>query len=96
MIGILMVRKLGSSRFWQKISLNNSSENYFSSTSKKDYLDQKGITLSKLRPAGTIKLNGERVDAVSEGGFIDKGKKVKIVSVSGSRIVVREISEEEK
>jgi len=51
--------------------------------------------LSKLRPAGTIKLNGERVDAVSEGSFINKGQKVKVISVSGSRVVVRKISEEE-
>ncbi|SDC79462.1 membrane-bound serine protease (ClpP class) [Halanaerobium congolense] len=94
-IGILMVKKFGTSRFWQKISLDNSSENYFSSTSKKDYLNQEAVTLSKLRPAGTIKVGEERIDAVSEGSFIEKGKKVKVVSVSGSRVVVRKISEEE-
>ena len=73
----------------------NNSKNYFSSSSKKDYLDQEAETLSKLRPAGTIEIDGKRVDAVSEGAFIEKGKKVKVISVSGSRIVVREISEEE-
>jgi len=94
-IGILMFKKFGSSRFWKRISLESNSENYFSSASKKDYLNQEGETLSKLRPAGTIKLNGERVDAVSEGSFINKGQKVKVISVSGSRVVVRKISEEE-
>lgn len=94
-IAIFMIKKFGSSRFWKRISLESNSENYYSSSSKKDYLNQEAETLSKLRPAGTININGKRVDAVSEGGFIEKGKKVKIISVSGSRIVVREISEEE-
>lgn len=94
-IGIVMIKKFGSSRFWKKISLESSSENYFSSSSKKNYLDQKAKTLSKLRPAGTIELNGERVDAVSQGSFIDKGQQVKVISVSGSRVVVRQITEEE-
>lgn len=95
-IAIFMVKKVGSSRFWKRISLESNSENYYSSSSKKDYLNQEAETLSKLRPAGTINLGGKRVDAVSEGGFIEKGKKVKVVSVAGSRIVVREILEEEK
>jgi membrane-bound serine protease (ClpP class) len=94
-IAIYMVKKFGTSRFWKRISLESNSENYYSSSSKKDYLNQEAETMSKLRPAGTINLDGKRVDAVSEGGFIEKGKKVKVISVSGSRIVVREISEEE-
>jgi len=92
---IFMVKKFGISRFWKRISLESNSENYYSSSSKKDYLNQEAETISKLRPAGTIKLAGKRVDAVSEGAFIEKGKKVRIISVAGSRIVVREISEEE-
>ncbi|RAK10340.1 membrane-bound serine protease (ClpP class) [Halanaerobium saccharolyticum] len=95
MIAVFMIKKVGSSRFWRRISLESNSKNYFSSASKKDYLNREAETMSKLRPAGTIRIDGKRVDAVSEGGFIEKGKKVKVISVSGSRIVVREISEEE-
>jgi membrane-bound serine protease (ClpP class) len=94
-IAIFMFKKIGSSRLWRRISLESSSKNYYSSSSKKDYLNQEAETISKLRPAGTIKLEGKRVDAVSEGAFIEKGKKVKVISVAGSRVVVREISEEE-
>ena len=32
-----------------------------------------------------------RVFVVSEGGFIDKGKSVKILSVDGNRILVRKL-----
>jgi membrane-bound serine protease (ClpP class) len=92
---VFMFKKFGSSRFWKRISLESNSRDYYSSSSKKSYLNQEAKTLSKLRPAGTIEIEGKRVDAVSEGAFIEKDKKVKIISVSGSRVVVREISEEE-
>ncbi|MFP4021091.1 MAG: NfeD family protein [Halanaerobium sp.] len=94
-IAIIMFKKFGSSRFWKRISLVNNSMNYYTSSSKKDYLDQEAKTLSKLRPAGIIEIEGKRIDAVSEGAFIEKDKKVKVISVSGSRVVVKEISEEE-
>jgi membrane-bound serine protease (ClpP class) len=32
-----------------------------------------------------------RLDVVSEGTFIEKGKKVKVVEVEGNRVVVREL-----
>lgn len=94
-IAIFMFKKFDSSRFWRKISLETNSKNYYSSASKKDYLDQIGITISKLRPAGTIEIDGKRVDAVSEGDFIEKGKNVRVISVSGARVVVKEILKEE-
>ena len=43
-------------------------------------------------PARLI-LDGERIDVVSEGSYIDRGKNVTIVKVEGSRIVVRESEE---
>jgi len=53
-----------------------------------------GETLTILRPSGTAVLNNERLDVVSEGGYIGQGKKVKVISVAGSRTVVREVTEE--
>ncbi|HEO72724.1 MAG TPA: hypothetical protein ENN80_15815 [Candidatus Hydrogenedentes bacterium] len=41
-----------------------------------------------LRPAGTILIDGERIDAVSDGQFIEKGAQVKVMEVRGSRVVV--------
>ncbi|WP_420795037.1 NfeD family protein [Halanaerobium hydrogeniformans] len=96
LIAFIMIKKLGTSRFWNKISLEKSSEGYYSSSDKKDYVGRKAVTITKLRPAGTIEIDNSRVDAVSEGGFIEKNSTVEVVSVSGSRIVVREIEEEAK
>jgi membrane-bound serine protease (ClpP class) len=51
-----------------------------------------GEVHSALRPAGTVNINGKRVDAVSEGSFIDKGARVRVLEVHGSRVVVEQIN----
>ena len=48
-----------------------------------------------LRPAGTILVGKDRIDAVSDGTFIEEGKTVVIITVNGNRVVVEEVSEEE-
>ncbi len=50
-----------------------------------------GLTLTPLRPAGMAKIDGKRVDVVSEGGFVAQGTEVKVVGAEGSRIVVRQL-----
>lgn len=49
-----------------------------------------GITLTKLRPAGKVNIDGRRVDVIAQGQMVAKGSSVEVVEVSGSRIVVRE------
>lgn len=56
-----------------------------------DLIGKVGVTFTPLRPAGTVIIDDERLDVVSEGSFTEKDKKVKVVKVEGSRIVVREI-----
>jgi membrane-bound serine protease (ClpP class) len=50
-----------------------------------------GRTLSALRPSGVTDFDGQRVDTLSEGGFIEAGKWVRCVDVRAGRVVVREI-----
>ncbi len=66
-------------------------DGYVSNVNRTDLLGKEGITLTILRPAGTIVINNERIDAVSEGGFIEQDAKVKVIEVEGARIVVREV-----
>ncbi|HLR73753.1 MAG TPA: nodulation protein NfeD, partial [Virgibacillus sp.] len=63
---------------------------YVSSVSRMELMGLEGITVTPLRPAGTALLDGERIDVVSEGGFIEENKRVKVVNVEGMRVVVRE------
>jgi membrane-bound ClpP family serine protease len=66
-------------------------DGYVSNVNRTDLLGKEGIALTILRPAGTVIINNERVDVVSEGGFIDQNAVVKVIKVEGARIVVREL-----
>jgi membrane-bound serine protease (ClpP class) len=50
---------------------------------------QSGQSLSPLRPAGVALIDGQRVDVVTNGGFIESETEVEVVAVEGSRVVVR-------
>lgn len=55
------------------------------------WLGRTGRTLTPLRPAGIIEIDGERLDVVSTGDAVDVGHLVKVIRVDGNRIVVRSI-----
>jgi membrane-bound serine protease (ClpP class) len=59
----------------------------------KDLLGAEGVVLSTLRPVGTVDFSGRRIECVAEGGFVEKGKKVKIISVESTQLKVRVIEE---
>ncbi len=46
------------------------------------------VTESGLRPSGRVEINGQLVDAVSTGDFLDPGTAVRVTEVSGNRVVV--------
>jgi membrane-bound serine protease (ClpP class) len=66
---------------------------YVSNVNRTELVGRIGKTSTPLRPAGTVELDGERIDVVSNGSYIDKGKSVIIIKVEGSRVVVRESEE---
>jgi membrane-bound serine protease (ClpP class) len=55
------------------------------------WLGKHGTAASTLRPAGIADIEGERVDVVSDGEFIDAGEPLTVVRVDGNRIVVRRL-----
>jgi len=54
-------------------------------------IGKQGVSLTQLRPAGAIRIDGRRLDAVAESGLIEKGKNVKVLRVTGSSLVVKEV-----
>jgi membrane-bound serine protease (ClpP class) len=50
-----------------------------------------GIALTDLRPAGTADIAGERLDVVSEAGWITAGSPVRVLRAEGYRHVVRAV-----
>jgi membrane-bound serine protease (ClpP class) len=55
------------------------------------WLGKRGTAASTLRPAGIADIEGDRVDVVSDGEFIDAGEAITVVRVDGNRIVVRRL-----
>lgn len=92
---VIMVKFLGKNLdLLKRIILNdstNTESGYVSNVNRLELIGKTGLTRTPLRPSGTIVIEDERIDAVTEGGYIDKEKQVKVVKVEGSRIVVREI-----
>jgi len=54
-----------------------------------------GVVLTPLRPVGMCDFSGQRLECVAESGYVDKGKKVKVIDVESTQLTVREIEVEE-
>jgi len=90
----IIIKKLPSSKLWKKIILTNTSsteQGYVSSVDYSQYLNKEGIVLTELRPSGSVEIDDVLVDVVSEGKFISKGEKVRVVKIEGMRIIVRKV-----
>lgn len=55
------------------------------------FVGREGEALTPLRPAGIAEFDGVRLNVSSEGGFIEKGTRVRIARADGSTVVVRAI-----
>jgi membrane-bound serine protease (ClpP class) len=51
-------------------------------------IGREGCTESKLRPAGIAIVDGERLDVVSEGDYLEENTRIRVQRVDGNRIVV--------
>ncbi|ARD49552.1 hypothetical protein SporoP37_16355 [Sporosarcina sp. P37] len=100
-IGMVVIMKF----FGKKLHLLNkiilmdtmdTESGYVSNKNRTELLQKVATTLTPLYPSGVAELDGERIDVVSEGRYIESGKEVVIVAVEGFRIVVREKKEEEQ
>jgi membrane-bound serine protease (ClpP class) len=95
---VIIVRVFGTSKLWHRISLEESQTKdlgYIAAPKDIAILGKAGYTLTTLRPAGIVEVDGDRFDVVSEGGFIAKGEEVEIIKVEGSRVVVRAVKSKE-
>ncbi len=55
------------------------------------FLGREGQTLTVLNPVGFADFDGVRLNVVSEGTYLEKGARVKVTQVEGTKIIVREI-----
>ena len=53
-------------------------------------IGKRGVAITLLRPAGTVKIDRKRYSVVTQGEYIEKGKEIEIIEVEGNRVVVKE------
>jgi membrane-bound serine protease (ClpP class) len=55
-------------------------------------IGDEGIADSPLRPAGRAMFGDDYVDVVSEGLFVDQGDRIRVIRISGNRVMVRKVT----
>jgi membrane-bound serine protease (ClpP class) len=86
-----LVRHLPTSARWRGLILQteaSSDAGFVSADLRPDLVGQQGVALTDLRPSGTAQVAGERFDVVSEGGFVPRGGRVRVIRSEGYRVVV--------
>jgi membrane-bound serine protease (ClpP class) len=63
-------------------------EGYISAPERRDLVGKEGVAETDLRPSGVVVVGDERVDVVSEAGFVAKGARVRIIRAEAYRLVV--------
>jgi membrane-bound serine protease (ClpP class) len=91
-----LVRQLPTSRRWSGILLRDATDKesgYVSEPDRDELIDAVGVAITDLRPSGTIQVGEERLDVVSDTGFIAKGSRVRVIRWEGYRHVVEPADE---
>jgi len=60
-------------------------------TEPEKWLGYEGVALTDLRPAGSARLDGEKVDVITSGEHLESGARVRVVRVDGPSIFVRRL-----
>lgn len=95
--GIFLLRRVPRTGIWRKISLEAKLEDPgFKDEDPENpvvVVGAVGRALTPLRPAGTVEIEGVRVDAVSDGPFIPSGAATQVVRVFGTRVTVKQLAD---
>jgi membrane-bound serine protease (ClpP class) len=90
----LVVRNLPTSDRWRGIFLRTASaatDGYVSGDLRDDLVGRVAVALTDLHPGGTVQLDGERLDVVTEGDYVGRGARVRVLRSEGYRLVVQPI-----
>ncbi|QAS54175.1 NfeD family protein [Halobacillus litoralis] len=94
---LLFLKVFKRRQMWTKMTLNNQLSSEMGYNSMKEtyqFLKGKiGKARTDMRPVGTIQIEGEDYSAVSNGQWISRNDKIEVVSVDGTRILVKKIED---
>ena len=83
---IAIVKKTG---LYNKVVLRDKQDmKDFDESTLEGMVGAEGLTQTTLRPFGVAVFDGKHIDVTSDGDFIDRGCKVRIVKISGKTVTV--------
>lgn len=85
------IKSLKSGRLNKTIVLNENMHESKAVELDTSLVGKTGITLCELRPTGIVKIEDKRIDAVSEGEFIEKGAKIYVYKVEDFKLIVKRL-----
>jgi len=91
-VGVAVLRHLPASVQFEGVLLKEgqpSDEGFVSAPTRVDLIGQEGFALSDLRPIGTAVFADERVDVTTDGEYIAKDTRVRVVRADNMKVVVR-------
>ncbi len=95
---VLLFKVITKTNFWAKLTapgMESRKEGYSSFIGLENLEGYSGTADTDLRPSGWILVQEQRIFVITEGTFINKGDPVKILSVDGNRVLVRQIQNKE-
>ena len=81
---------------WNPFVLWDRQQNSAGYTGGSDFsalLGKQGVALTKLRPAGTVLIEGKRYDVSSMGDFLPKDSQIVVTKVEGNKLFVDLVKE---
>jgi membrane-bound serine protease (ClpP class) len=91
---LVLVRFVVKSKTWRRIVLEDKQEKvqgfHASSENLAKLIGKRGIAFTPLRPAGIALIEDQKIDVMTEGGFIERNQQIEVILVEGNRVVVRE------
>jgi membrane-bound serine protease (ClpP class) len=56
-------------------------------------LGAEAVVITPLRPVGMCDFSGRRLECVGESGYVEKGKTVKVIRITGTQLTVRVVEQ---
>lgn len=90
---VVLIYVARKSNFYHKVVLEDKQDTKdFDESRLSGLIGKKGITQSTLRPYGVAEFDGMQVDVTSFGDFVDRGKVVEVVQITGKSVTVKVVN----
>jgi membrane-bound ClpP family serine protease len=89
---LMLAKILPKTTLYQSLILHSTNTPLPVSLALNPLIGNRGQAITPLRPSGTARFDGEPVDVVTQGDFIEAGQAVEVIHVEGTRVVVAPVS----